>query len=332
MDRHVTFIGHDRRRRGAGAGRSSAGCAPASACAPTSPRSCATTCGSASSCTSPSRSRARTRVRLPARLRARRGRRHAALRRRPPRHARRRARRRRSTPTCASPRDDARRRAALARRAGRPRRCWRGDELARELRHRARPAARASCWRSSPRASYAGEIATRAAGARARPRRVARATSGWRAYHGSLDERPELHLLQDRRRRAARERSSTKTSARSSFMDINPATRGHALVIPRRHARDLLSVEPDDLAAVARRRAAPRRRAICERLGRRRGEPAQLLRRGRLADRLPLPRPRDPALRRAIRCACRGRRRPAIRARSRPPRRNSAAEWRTRSA
>lgn len=36
-----------------------------------------------------------------------------------------------------------------------------------------------------------------------------------------------------------------------SFMDINPATRGHALVIPRVHSRDLLSVEPDDLAAVA---------------------------------------------------------------------------------
>lgn len=36
-----------------------------------------------------------------------------------------------------------------------------------------------------------------------------------------------------------------------SFMDINPATRGHALVIPRAHSRDLLSVDPDDLAAVA---------------------------------------------------------------------------------
>ena len=35
-----------------------------------------------------------------------------------------------------------------------------------------------------------------------------------------------------------------------SFMDINPATRGHALVIPRAHARDLLEIEPDDLAAV----------------------------------------------------------------------------------
>jgi histidine triad (HIT) family protein len=36
-----------------------------------------------------------------------------------------------------------------------------------------------------------------------------------------------------------------------SFMDISPATRGHALVIPRRHARDLWEIEPDDLAAVA---------------------------------------------------------------------------------
>jgi histidine triad (HIT) family protein len=36
-----------------------------------------------------------------------------------------------------------------------------------------------------------------------------------------------------------------------SFMDINPATRGHALVIPRRHTRDLLSIEPEDLSAVA---------------------------------------------------------------------------------
>lgn len=36
-----------------------------------------------------------------------------------------------------------------------------------------------------------------------------------------------------------------------SFMDINPATRGHALVVPRRHARDLLEIGPDDLAATA---------------------------------------------------------------------------------
>jgi histidine triad (HIT) family protein len=36
-----------------------------------------------------------------------------------------------------------------------------------------------------------------------------------------------------------------------SFMDINPATRGHALVIPRMHSRDLLRIAPEDLAAVA---------------------------------------------------------------------------------
>jgi histidine triad (HIT) family protein len=36
-----------------------------------------------------------------------------------------------------------------------------------------------------------------------------------------------------------------------SFMDINPATRGHALVIPKAHAVNLLEIEPDDLAAVA---------------------------------------------------------------------------------
>lgn len=37
-----------------------------------------------------------------------------------------------------------------------------------------------------------------------------------------------------------------------SFMDINPATRGHALVIPREHATDLLEVGPDDLEATIR--------------------------------------------------------------------------------
>ena len=34
-----------------------------------------------------------------------------------------------------------------------------------------------------------------------------------------------------------------------SFMDINPATRGHALVIPRVHATDLLEIGPEDLQA-----------------------------------------------------------------------------------
>jgi histidine triad (HIT) family protein len=37
-----------------------------------------------------------------------------------------------------------------------------------------------------------------------------------------------------------------------AFMDINPATRGHALVVPRAHATDLLTIDPEDLAACAR--------------------------------------------------------------------------------
>jgi histidine triad (HIT) family protein len=36
-----------------------------------------------------------------------------------------------------------------------------------------------------------------------------------------------------------------------AFMDINPATRGHALVVPRRHAKDLGEIPTEDLAAVA---------------------------------------------------------------------------------
>jgi histidine triad (HIT) family protein len=36
-----------------------------------------------------------------------------------------------------------------------------------------------------------------------------------------------------------------------AFMDIAPATRGHALVIPRVHAPDLLTVDIEDLQAVA---------------------------------------------------------------------------------
>jgi histidine triad (HIT) family protein len=34
-----------------------------------------------------------------------------------------------------------------------------------------------------------------------------------------------------------------------AFMDINPATRGHLLVIPRAHARNLLEISREDLGA-----------------------------------------------------------------------------------
>jgi histidine triad (HIT) family protein len=35
-----------------------------------------------------------------------------------------------------------------------------------------------------------------------------------------------------------------------SFMDINPATAGHALVVPRAHSADLLEIGDEDLTAV----------------------------------------------------------------------------------
>jgi histidine triad (HIT) family protein len=48
-----------------------------------------------------------------------------------------------------------------------------------------------------------------------------------------------------------------------AFMDINPATRGHALVIPRSHAKDLHEIPAEDLQAVAlaSQRLASRMRA-----------------------------------------------------------------------
>ena len=51
-----------------------------------------------------------------------------------------------------------------------------------------------------------------------------------------------------------------------AFMDIHPATRGHALVIPRSHSRDLTDIPDEDLRAVA---LAARRLAVRakERLG-----------------------------------------------------------------
>jgi histidine triad (HIT) family protein len=47
---------------------------------------------------------------------------------------------------------------------------------------------------------------------------------------------------------ATRVREDERTVA---FMDINPATRGHLLIVPREHARDLLDVGAEDLAACA---------------------------------------------------------------------------------
>jgi histidine triad (HIT) family protein len=47
-----------------------------------------------------------------------------------------------------------------------------------------------------------------------------------------------------------------------AFLDINPATRGHALVIPRAHSENLFDVSEEDLKAttIAARRLAQRMR------------------------------------------------------------------------
>jgi histidine triad (HIT) family protein len=47
-----------------------------------------------------------------------------------------------------------------------------------------------------------------------------------------------------------------------AFMDVSPATRGHALVVPRRHTRDLLTIDPDELAATIRAAQRLVRRAV----------------------------------------------------------------------
>ena len=47
-----------------------------------------------------------------------------------------------------------------------------------------------------------------------------------------------------------------------AFMDINPGTRGHVLVIPREHAKDLLEIDLEDLAACSRTAKVMAERAV----------------------------------------------------------------------
>jgi histidine triad (HIT) family protein len=51
-----------------------------------------------------------------------------------------------------------------------------------------------------------------------------------------------------------------------SFMDIAPATPGHALVVPRKHSADLLEIEADDLTAtlLAAQRLSRRMKEVLE--------------------------------------------------------------------
>ena len=49
-----------------------------------------------------------------------------------------------------------------------------------------------------------------------------------------------------------------------AFMDINPASEGHLLVVPKRHSRDLLDIPTEDLAAVAATAQKIARRVVDE--------------------------------------------------------------------
>lgn len=44
-------------------------------------------------------------------------------------------------------------------------------------------------------------------------------------------------------------RTVAETDLALAFMDINPASDGHLLVIPKRHSKDLLEIDEEDLAA-----------------------------------------------------------------------------------
>jgi histidine triad (HIT) family protein len=57
--------------------------------------------------------------------------------------------------------------------------------------------------------------------------------------------------------------SDEKTVA---FMDINPATKGHALVVPRTHSADLIEISPEDLSAtaIAAQRLAKRMKGVLD--------------------------------------------------------------------
>ena len=154
------FLGHDRAGADARARRSSRGCAPASACARTSPRSRATTCAPGFLVRERPLRAARVYA-LPARCDAGRGRRHAAVGRRPAGDARAQGARRRSRSHLELARELLGRRARAGARDGPPTPLVRGDELARELGHRSRGPQLGELLAEIAAAQYAGEVTTR---------------------------------------------------------------------------------------------------------------------------------------------------------------------------
>ncbi len=151
---------------------------------------------------------------------------------------------------------------ALAWEANPPRPPVRGDELARALGIAPGP--------------QVGGLLGRAAGGGVQ-RRGPHARAGDRprppAGRGSIVEATKLDAMRDPDclfcKIVAGELPSQQVDADErtvAFMDISPATRGHALVVPRNHATNLLEADPEDVAAVA---VAAQRLAgrVTERLG-----------------------------------------------------------------
>ena len=135
------------------------------------------------------------------------------------------------------------RRAALALATVRREPLLQGDELAAELEIATGPRV-GELLAGAGRAQYAGEITTREEALAYRARALRRIPIRLRS-----SGRPGLHLLQDHRGRVARD-DRRRGRAHDLLHGHQPCDPGHALVIPRTHAEDLLSIEADDLQAV----------------------------------------------------------------------------------
>ena len=184
---------------------------------------------------------------------------------------------------------------ALAWREVRPRPPVRGDELARAVGLRPGPEL-GQLLAELEEASFAGEISSPEE-AIDRARAIVGGTGTlrlraivWAAVSDQTASSARSSPASCRRR------SSTRTSGRSRSWTSTRRRAATLLVIPRRHARDLLEIDQEDLAATmsAAQRLA---RRVVERLGADGVNLLNSLRRGRLADRVPLPHARDPALR-----------------------------------
>ena len=128
---------------------------------------------------------------------------------------------------------------------GRPPALVRGDELARALAIEPGPLI-GELLAAIAEEAFAGEVRKRAGGDRVR-RGANRLGCARCRTASSAGSSPASCRRGDRHEERA-----------IAFMDINPATRGHALVIPRAHARDIHDIGAEDLAAVRGARRARR--------------------------------------------------------------------------